>query len=47
MDGRILLFIGVGAMAVAVVGGILAAIVLHSAGKRLQKQLEKEYGKPD
>lgn len=47
MDGRILFYLGIGVMALSVAAGALAVILLHGAGKRLRKQLEKEYGKPD
>lgn len=47
MDGRILFFLGIGGMALAAAGGLVAAIILRSAGKRLRRQLEAEYGKPD
>lgn len=46
MDISQLLFsVGAALMALAAFGGLLAVIILHRAGKRLDAQLEREFGK--
>lgn len=42
---QLLLSVGAALMALAALGGLLAAILLHRAGKRLDVQLEREFGK--
>ena len=32
-------------MGTAVVGAVIAAVILHVSGKRLKNQLEKEFGR--
>lgn len=44
MNGQLLLWIGVGLMAVAAVGALLAAICFRIRSRRLNRQLEREYG---
>jgi len=42
--GTLLFYAGVAAMAAAAVGLVIAAPVLHMAGKRLKESLEEEFG---
>ena len=43
--GTLLFYGGIAGMALAALGGVIAAVILRLSGKRLNSQLEKEYGK--
>lgn len=43
--GTILFYGGIVLMGTAVVGAVIAAVILHVSGKRLKNQLEKEFGR--
>ena len=45
MAGQTLTMIGFGAMAIAVVAGLVLFPVFHRKKVRLSKELEREYGK--
>ena len=42
---QLLLYAGAVLMALAALGGALAAVLLRRAGRRLDAQLEREFGK--
>lgn len=44
-DGTLLFYGGIIGMALAAIGAIAAAVILRFSGKRLNGQLEKEFGK--
>jgi len=44
--GQLIYYVGLGLLAMGLLGGVLTALFSGLAGKRLQKQLESEYGKP-
>ncbi len=46
LKGELLLYGGLGAMTMAVLGAVLCTVIFILAGRRLKKKLEKEYGRP-
>ena len=43
-QGTLLFYIGIIFIGIAVVGAVFGAVILSVSGKRLKKQLEKEFG---
>lgn len=46
LKGELLLYGGLGAITLAVLGALLCTIIFFFTGRRLKEKLEKEYGKP-
>lgn len=46
ISGECLFECGIAVMGIAVSAGILCLIIFQITGRRLKRQLEKEYGKP-
>ena len=44
---QVIFYLGAAMMACAAAGSIITLVVLHITGKRLNKQMEEEYGPPD
>lgn len=45
LTGELLLYIGAAIMGITVIGAVIALVMLHVIKKRLDSQLESEYGR--
>ncbi len=46
ISGEWLFWAGIAVMGIAAAGGVLCLVVFRLTGRKLKKQLEKEYGEP-